>query len=205
MRFGSHEKTKLDYAAELTVCLSYLVTRASDRIGYTIFDESIIQYLRPSNSLASVYKISSLIEEIKPTKKTSLDKTLMDFAERIGRREIVCLISDFLTDPEDLKKGLSRLRYDRHEVVVFHVIDPFELDFPMDGRIKFIGLEGFPELKLQPRQIRKAYIEKFKAHQNKLIDICEKSGAEYVETNTGKPIAELMFKYMVSRLTHITR
>ncbi|PCJ60899.1 MAG: DUF58 domain-containing protein [Planctomycetota bacterium] len=205
MRFGSHEKTKLDFAYELAVCLTYLVTKASDKVGCCVFDETILQYIRPSNSLATVYKLNSILEETKATKKTSVEKNLMDFAERLGRREIVILISDFLINPEELKRGLGRLRYDNHEIVLFHMIDPYEKDFPMDGRIKFIGLEGFPELKLQPRQIRKAYLEKFNNHRDKIVEICEKNRVEYVEVDTSKPLAELMFQYMVSRLTHITR
>lgn len=205
MRFKSHEKSKLDFASELAVCLTYLVTKASDKIGCAIFDESIVQYIRPSNSLSTVYKMNNILEELKPTKKTGINKNLMEFAERIGRREIVVLISDFLINPDELRNGLARLRYDNHEIVLFHVVDPFEKDFPMEGRIKFIGLEGYPELKLQPRQIRKAYIEKFNAHQAKIIDICKKNNAEYVEVLTNKPLAEMMFQYMVSRLTHIAR
>lgn len=205
MRYKSHEKSKLDVAAELAVSMTFLVTKASDKIGCTIFDENIVQNIRPSNSLSTVYKINNILEELKPTKKTGISKNLMEFAERIGRREIVLIISDFLIKPEELANGLARLRFDNHEIVLFHMVDPFEKDFPMDGRVKFIGLEGYPELKLQPRQIRKAYLEKFKQHQNKIIDICKRNNAEYVEVLTDRPIAEMMFQYMVSRLTHIAR
>ena len=94
---------------------------------------------------------------------------------------------------------------DRHEIVLLHVMDPYELDFPLDGHVKFKGLEGLEELKLQPKQIRKAYLEKVNQHIQKLRSACEASRAEYVLVNTGRPIEEMLFGDLTSRLTHLTR
>ncbi len=205
MRYGSHEMNKFEYANYLAVSLAYLVTNARDKIGIGAFDDKVIGYLPPSNSMASVYKISDMLENIDPSKKTDMDKTILDFAGRIGRRQLVVIISDCLTDVEQLKFGMARLHFDRHEVVLFHVIDPFELEFPLAGRVKFVGLEGFEDLKLEAKQIRKAYLEKVEKHIFKLRDACEKSNAEYVQVNTGRPIEELLFGYLSSRLTHVAR
>lgn len=205
MRFGSGDISKLDYAAYLAITLTYLITNARDSVGLGIFDEKIIDYIPPSSSLTSTYKLSQILEELKPTKKTNLSEPLLDFANRIGRRQIVILISDFFTDPADLRRGLGRLRYDNHEIVVFQVMDPYELEFPMEGRIKFKGLEGYPELKLSPKSLRKAYLEKVEQHNYALREICEASNAEYVLVNTKHSIEHTLFQYLTSRLTHLVR
>ncbi|MCJ8330191.1 MAG: DUF58 domain-containing protein [Lentisphaeria bacterium] len=205
MRYGSHEHTKLDYANYLAISLSYLITKARDSIGLGIFDEKVTDYFPPSNSMASVYKLNAALEGLQPTKKTEIDKTLMDFAHRCGRRQLVMIISDCLLNPDELSHGLARLHYDHHEIILFHIVDPYEIEFPMDGRVKFIGLEGFAELKLQPKQIRKAYLEKMTNHIAKLRENCDKVGAEYVQVNTAKPIEETLMSYLGSRLTHIVR
>ncbi len=205
MKFGSGKITKLDYAAYLAITLTYLVTGARDSVGLGVFDEKIIDFIPPSNNLTSTYKLSKILEDLKPTKKTQLADPLLDFANRIGRRQIVVLISDFFTDPNDLRRGLARLRYDNHEIVVFQVMDEYELEFPMEGRIKFKGLEGYPELKLSPKSLRKAYLERVQKHNYALREICEANNAEYVLANTSHPIEQVLFEYLTSRLTHLVR
>lgn len=205
MSFGSGSQTKLDYAAYLAITLTYLVTGARDSVGLGVFDEKIVEYIPPSNNLSSTYKLSKILEELTPNKKTNLTEPMLDFANRIGRRQIAVLISDFFTDPEELRRGIARLRYDNHEIVVFQVMDPYELDFPMDGKIKFKGLEGYPELKLSPKALRKAYLKKIEEHNYKLREICEKNNAEYILANTEMPIQQLLFKYLTSRLSHPVR
>ena len=205
MKFGSGDYTKLDYASYLAITLTYLVTGARDSVGLGVFDEKVVDYIPPSNSLSSTYKLSSILEELKPVKKTALSEPLLDFANRLGRRQIVVVISDFFTDPEELQRGLARLRYDHHEIVVVQVMDPYELEFPMDGRIKFKGLEGYPELKLSPKSLRKAYLERVEKHNYRLREICEGNNAEYLLANTALPVEQVLFQYLTSRLTHSVR
>ncbi|NRA38238.1 MAG: DUF58 domain-containing protein [Planctomycetes bacterium] len=205
MNFGSGSQTKLDYAALLAITLTYLVTGARDSVGLAAFDEKIIEYVPPSNNLSSTYKLNKILEELVPSKKTNLSEPILDFANRIGRRQIAVLISDFFCDPEELRKGIARLRFDHHEVVVFQVMDTYELEFPMDGKIKFKGLEGYPELKLSPKALRKAYLAKVEEHNYKLREICEKGNAEYVLADTSKPVQQVLFKYLTSRLSHPVR
>lgn len=204
MNFTSHEVTKKDYAAYLAVSLAYLVTRVRDKVGFGVFDNVLRSYLPPSNSMNSVYKMISIIEEANYTAKSDIDRPLMEFASLCRRREIVIVISDFLTNTDRLAQGLARLRYDNHEIVVFHVADPAELEFPLEGRINFKGMEGAGDLVMTPRQVRKAYLEKIREHQQRLREICERNRAEYVLADTRHPVKELLFSYMTSRLRHIS-
>ncbi len=205
MRFKSLPVSKLDWGAELAVSLAYLVTRVRDSFGIAVFDEAIQAYLPPSNSLAAVHKVNHVLEELVPKKKTDFPRIIMDFAGRIGRRRLVILISDLLIRPEELSRGLARLRYDRHEVVVFQVLDPLELGFELQGRYRFVGLEGLSEVKLNPRQVRHAYLEKLQVHLREIRNACERNLAAHVLVNTSRPLEEVLFEYLTSRLTHIQR
>ncbi|RMD77931.1 MAG: DUF58 domain-containing protein [Lentisphaerae bacterium] len=205
MRFGPEGISKFDYANYLAVSLAYLVVKARDKAGITLFDESILDYIPPSNSMEMAYKMSALLENTEPKKKTTIRQTLLNFAEQIGRRQLVVIISDCLVDLEGLKYGLSRLRYDKHEIVLFHVLHPYELEFPLKGRIHFIGMEGYKDLKLEAKQIRRAYLERLQRHLHSIEEACERNHIEYVLVNTGKPIEELLFGYLTSRLTHIMK
>jgi uncharacterized protein (DUF58 family) len=205
MRFKSGKDSKLDYASYLAVTLSYLVNSARDSMGMAIFNDQIVDYFPPSNSMQTVYKMSKVLEEMTPVKKTAMGASLMDFAQRIGRRQIVIIISDCLLKASELKEGLSRLRFDRHEVVLFHIMDPQEVDFNVEGTIRFKGMEESGELKLDARRVRQAYIKKFAEHRQRILEVCEKNNTEYVAANTGRPVSELLMGYLSSRLTHINR
>ncbi len=205
MRFKSGDISKLDYAAYLAVTLTYLVTNSRDSMGIGVFNDKIVEYLPPSNSLQTVYKMSGILEKMTPEKKTAMGKSLLDFGQRIGRRQLVIIISDGLLKPDELHDGLSRLRYDHHEVVFFHVMDPQEVDFNLQGTVRFKGMEQQGELKLDAQRIRKAYMKKFKEHSHRIMEVCEKNRTEYVAANTGRPVSELLMSYLNSRMTHINR
>ncbi|MDD7986030.1 DUF58 domain-containing protein [Lentisphaera marina] len=205
MRFKSDDQSKLDYAAYLAVSLSYLITNARDSVGIGVFNDKIVDYMPASNAMQMVYKISDLIEKRVPAKKTAMGASLMGFAQRIGRRQIVVIISDCLLKPEELNDGLSRLRFDHHELVLFHVMDPMECDFNLQGMVKFKGLESGGEVKLDAQRVRKLYMEKFKAHRREIMGVCEKNRCEYVTANTGQPLEELLMSYLSSRMTHMER
>jgi len=205
MNFKSTDMSKLDYASYLAVTLTYLITNARDSMGMGIFSDKIIEYLPPSNSLQSVYKMSDILEKITPAKKTSMGSTMVDFAERIGRRQLVIIISDCLLRPEELHNGLSRLRYDHHEIVLFHVMDPQEVAFDLEGTIRFKGLEQAGEVKMDARRVRQSYLKKFEEHRHKILGVCEKNKCEYVPANSATPMSELLMAYLNSRMTHINR
>ena len=205
MNFKSGELSKLDYAAYLAVTLTYLITNARDSMGMAIFNEKIVEYLPPSNSLQTVYKMSDILQKMTPVKKTVMSNTMIDFAERIGRRELVIIISDCLLRPDELHDGLSRLRYDQHEVVLFHIMDPQEVNFDLEGTIRFKGMEDSGDLKMDARRVRQSYLKEFAAHRQKIHEVCEKNQTEYVAANTAVPVSELLMAYLNSRLTHINR
>ena len=199
MKFTSTDETKLDYAAKMAVTFSYLVTRVRDTVSLGVFDERIVDYLPPSNALDCLHKFSRTLEDFESAKKTSVLNAFMDFAERMGRRELLIILSDLLIKPEELSKALARFRFDHHEVVLFHIMDPGEVDFNLKGTVQFKGLEGRGQVKMDAQRVRRQYIERFRKHCRDIQIVCEKNATEYHPARTDKSAADLLMAYIESR------
>jgi uncharacterized protein (DUF58 family) len=191
--------SKLEYANFLTAALSYLIVSQTDAVGLGVFNEELAQFLDPRPSYPQVHRICRALEETAPKRKTDTGAVLHLMAERIRRRGLVLLVSDLLDRPERISDGLDHLRFNRHEVLVFHVLDPYELDFPFDGPVKFEGLEGYADLICQPRLLRRSYLEALQQHIVAVKTVCERIGADYVLLNTAQPLEVALESYLQSR------
>jgi len=125
---------------------------------------------------------------------------LHDLAQQLRRRGLVFLISDCFDDVESLLGGLQHLRFGGHEVTVFHVLHPDELDFPFSGMVKFDGMEDRIKLLTRPQLIRPAYQRALRKYQEELRHGCERHRCDYVPMNTGRPLAEALTEYLGQRL-----
>jgi uncharacterized protein (DUF58 family) len=201
MLYGSPKAaaTKLEYANHVTAALAYLIVSQTDSVGLGIFNEGLQSLLDAKQSVAHVHRICHELEAIQPAKKTNVGEIMHSFAERIKRRGIVILVSDLLDTPERILDGLNHLRFARHEVLVFHVMDPFELEFPFDGNVKFEGLEGYEPMLCQPRMLRKSYLEALNKHILAVKTACERNKVEYALLNTGQPLEIALETFLHSR------
>jgi hypothetical protein len=132
--------------------------------------------------------------------KTSLAPIFHDLAERIARRSIVVLISDLFDDPEGILAGLKHLRYKRHEVVVLHVLDRAELEFPFQEATLFRGLEEYPDLLTDPRTLRDGYLEQVSLFISQLQRGCRGQNIDYVSLRTDSNLGVALSSYLASRL-----
>jgi uncharacterized protein (DUF58 family) len=199
MRYGADRQQKLQYGAQMATTLGHAVVRQSDRVSLTTFDETLGGTVPPGNSMAQVVKLTELLDAVKPVKKTRMAECLVEFAGRIGRREIVMIFSDFLTDLEALEKALQRMRYNNHEVVLFHVMHHDELAFDFKGPIKFVGLEVPDELVTQPEDLKRAYLKAVGRFTERLDTICRNNRVERVPVDTSRDLAEVLIDYLNHR------
>ncbi|MEI6235027.1 MAG: DUF58 domain-containing protein [Planctomycetota bacterium] len=191
--------SKLEYANFITAALSYLIVSQTDTVGVGIFNQGLQSFVEPKQSLGHIHRICHELESTKPSKKTDVGDIMHQFSDRIKRRGIVVMVSDLLDKPERILDGLNHLRYARHEVIVFHVMDPYELDFPFDGQIKFEGLEGYEPVLCQPRMLRKAYLEALNKHILAVKTACERNKVDYVLLNTAQPLEMALQSFLQSR------
>lgn len=136
------------------------------------------------------------LEEIEPVAKTRMADCLTELAGRMRRREIVMIFSDFFTDLDSLESPLQRLRYNRHEVVLFQVLHPDELEFDLAGQVKFLGLEEPEEYMAQPEDLRRAYLEALGRFNARFEDLCQRSRVERVLVSTSRNLAEVLVDHL---------
>ncbi|MCI0703080.1 MAG: DUF58 domain-containing protein [Planctomycetia bacterium] len=200
MRYGSGRTNKLEYAKLLTASLAYMIIRQRDTVSLRVFNTGWVAELPASSQLGHINTITHTLEDTQPRDRTTIGPLLDEVADRVSRRGIVCLISDCLEDLEPTLAGLRHLRFRGHEVILFHILHNDEVKFPLDGNIRFIGLEGFEELMTRPHLLRPAYLRIVKKYLKEIQRGCDGSGVDYVQMMTNRPLGPALAEYLVRRL-----
>ena len=200
MKYGSSRVTKLDYAKVMAACLAYLILLQRDAAAVTIFDDRMREHQPRTDNLGKIHQICSVLSAFNPTQPTAISTVMEDLARKARRRGIVILISDLLDDEEKIIRGLQHLRFAGHEVIIFHVLDPFELTFPFNGTVEFIGLEKQGRMVTRPAEIRKSYLAEFGAFLERIRLACERNNCPYVKVTTDQPWAEVLTAWLGTRL-----
>ncbi|MDB6076564.1 MAG: hypothetical protein JWO82_311 [Akkermansiaceae bacterium] len=199
MNYGSGKLTKLHYAKILASCLAHLVLLQRDAVALALVDTAVREYLPRTDNLQRINHIMDRLAAFQATGETRLGAALEQVAREARRRGITVLISDFFDDEEGLAKGLERLTYAGNEVIVFQILDPYELTFPFQGTWRFKDLESTADLKTVPDDIRKNYLKNFEEFRTRIRRICEKYQAHYVLADTSRSIAETLSAYLAFR------
>jgi uncharacterized protein (DUF58 family) len=199
MQYGSGSDTKFEYAKRLAACLCYLVLLQRDATALAIVDETIQTYLTRTDNLASIHKILAALAGFEPTGATNLPVVLTDLARQVKRKGIFIVISDFFDDVEQTFRSIQHLRFNGHEVIVFHVLDPYELTFPLEGNVEFLPLEDGQRIVVRPAEIKRAYLTEFKAFLESVISACERNRCDYVRVDTSHRLHETLSGYLAFR------
>jgi uncharacterized protein (DUF58 family) len=182
MGFASQGISKLDYAKFLIACLAYLSQRQRDRVGVITFDEDILTHVPPSAKHFNV--LLHTLDRAKP--------------EKPGR-SIVALVSDFYENPEDLLEAVKPYSFLGNDLIMFHVLDPAEIDFPYNDPSRFMDVESGEEVPVVPEVFAAQYRKMIQDHIETLRTKCSESRIDYVLLNTSKPLDEALFGYLGNR------
>jgi uncharacterized protein (DUF58 family) len=204
MGYGSGRLSKHAHAALAAAALAYLVVQQADAIGLATFDAGVRQFLRPASQMTHFREVTRRLVQPPGVEKTGLGRTLHELAERISRRGLVFLFSDLFDEVPDLLAGLRHLRFDGHEVVVFHVLDAAELDFPFTDATLFRGLEQAGELLTDPRGLRAGYLQELNAFLDAVKSGCRAQEVDYVLLRTDADLGAVLSRYLAHRATRRT-
>jgi len=191
--------SKLQYAQCAAAALAYLVLQQQDAVGLATFDHEIRSLIRPSSNPSHFQDLLRVLEEAAARQKTATGPIFHDLAERLKKRGIVVVLSDLFDRVDSLVTGLKHFRHRRHEVIVFHVLDPAELEFPFQRTTLFRGLEQLPEVLVEPHAVRKAYLRQFKEYQRRIQEACRTHQIDYVLMRTDRPLDLVLSSYLASR------
>ena len=197
MGFASGEVSKLQYGSYLAACLAYLSHRQRDRVGIVTFDEDIVTHVPPSAKHFNV--LLHTLDRSKPERPGRLLTVLEKLAEHFKRRSIVVLISDLYENPADFVEALKPYRFLGNDVIVFHVLDPAEIDFPYTDASRFQDLESGEELPIVPDVFAEQYRKMMREHIDALTTKCSDVRIDYLQLVTSKPLDEALFNYLGNR------
>jgi len=200
MRYGEGLQNKHEYAKLLAASLTYVIVKQRDAVSLRLFDSDWRAELPGSSQMRHVNVVCKTLEEAKPADKTGTGALLEQLAERVSRRGIVFVITDGFDDVEPMLKGLRHLRFRGHEVVLFHVLHRDEIEFPLDGNVRFIDLEGIGQLMTRPHMLRPAYLRAVQDYLKAMEKGCDVGRVEYVRMVTDKPMQAALGDYLVKRL-----
>lgn len=191
--------SKLEYAKCVAAALAYLVLHQQDSIGLATFDREIRALAHPSSNPSQLQQVLHLLEQAAGASKTETGPIFHNLAERFRKRGIVIVLSDLFDDVPSMLAGLKHLRHRRHEVVLFHVLDPAELEFPFRRVTMFEGLEELPKVLVDPPALRKAYLKEFHGYLRQLKQACRMQRIDYVLMRTDQSFDVALSTYLASR------
>jgi uncharacterized protein (DUF58 family) len=199
MNYASGRISKLDYGRTIAACLAYLILLQRDAVAVGVFDAKIREYQPRTDSLAKIHQICQVLASFEATEQTAVSHALSEIARQVRRRGIVILISDLFDDEEKIMQGVQHLRFGGHEVIVFHLLDPFELKFPFQGSVEFHGLEKQGQILTRPAELKKSYLEEFGAFLDRIRLACERAGCPYVRISTDQEWADVLTAFLATR------
>jgi uncharacterized protein (DUF58 family) len=197
---GQHQR-KLDFARRLLASLAYLVIHQGDAAGLVCVNERTIFDVPPRRNPAHLHTILETLDkaEAEPHGETGLISALHDLAEKVRRRALVIIFSDFFCDVEELLSCFQHLRFQKHDLAVFHVLDRMELDFKFDRPVRFVDLESSLHVVTEPSLVRERYLSQFNGFLERLRAGCHEFKADYRRVVTEQDVEKVLADFLVER------
>jgi uncharacterized protein (DUF58 family) len=199
MSFAGGSIRKIDYACFLSAALSYLMLKQGDSTGLMLFAEKVISQVPPASRRTHIHAILQALNRHTTAGQTNLASVLHAVAETTKRRGLIVLISDLLDDEADIFRGLAHLKFLKHDVIVFHVMDPRELDLKYEGLIQFEDLETGDKFRTFPQSIRDGYQQRVTDFLDNVRKTLGKSGIDYCLLETSQPLDRAFLAYLLKR------
>lgn len=197
MDYASGGITKLDYARYLAACLTYFSRQQRDRVGLATIGDDIVDYVPPSAKHLEI--VLHTIDRIQPSGRGDLEPALLKTAEAIKRRSIVAVISDLYESPSTALRALNYLRNKGNDVLVFHVLDPAEIEFPFEEAAHFEDLESGERIPVVPERQREEYRQLMQEHRDELSRSIGENRMDYYLFETSRPLDHALFHYLSRR------
>ena len=205
MRYGRGALNKFDYAATIAACLAYLSLRQQDSVGLTLFDQEVRTKLPWRSSRTHVQTICRSLQQTQPEDKTDLTKVFREINDTYPKRRLMVITSDFLGSEKESLRGLGSLRKAGHDILVFHILDDDELDFPFNDPTRFEGMETVDHLTCNPRALREGYLEALERFLNRIRHACASLRIDYQLIRTSRNVDAALTAYLSARMAHMRK
>jgi uncharacterized protein (DUF58 family) len=193
------ELTKFEYGISLAAALGYLMIHQQDPVGLIAFEKKVRKSLAPASRRSQLPNILSLLAQLKPEGEADFQASLMQVAGMMKHRSLVMIFSDLLADPEPIRKALYRLRFAGHDVILFHILDEAEADFPFEGMLRLEDNETGEVIEVDADAIKADYLEEVGDFRASYKAECIRARIDYVPLHTGMPFDKALMSYLLSR------
>jgi uncharacterized protein (DUF58 family) len=200
MAFAEKGMAKIEYASRIAANLAYLLVNQGDAAGLSVCRETLHIEIPPRRRPAHLQLINHTLQDLKPEGATGLVEALHHIAEKIGQRAVVVILSDLFCDTVALEEALQHLRYRKHDVCMFHLMDPQEIAFQFDKPHRFVDMEDNTVLVAEPNLIADEYQEALREFLTNVKSACHNVHADYQLVTTDSPLEPLLRDFLLNRL-----
>ena len=199
MKYASDKLSKFEYSKSLAASLAYLMIKQQDAVGLSTFDNKINLTIPPKTKPSHFNLIAQTLHNAKTGNTTKVSNVLHVLAQSIKKRGLIILISDLVDSHEDIMNGLKHFRYKGHEVIIFHILDPKEIDLNFNESVKFIDLESDESITTDPRQVKVAYQKEIKDLIASYKNQCRKNKIDFINISTSDSLEKSLINYLIKR------
>tara|TARA_Y100000814_G_C12348030_1_gene406153 strand:- start:761 stop:1657 length:897 start_codon:yes stop_codon:yes gene_type:complete len=199
MKYASNKLSKFEYSKSLAASLAYLMIKQQDAVGLSTFDNKINLTIPPKTKPSHFNLIAQTLHNAKTGNTTKVSNILHILAQSIKKRGLIILISDLVDSHEDIMNGLKHFRYKGHEVIIFHILDPREIDLNFNESVKFIDLESDESITTDPRQVKAAYQKEIKDLVASYKNQCRKNKIDFINISTSDSLENSLINYLIKR------
>jgi len=203
MKFTSGDHTRFDYARRVAGTLSHLLVHQGDALGLVCFTDKTLHELPPRRTPSHLRQVLDTLSEAKPQGETNLVRTLHDLAERIRQRSLVIIISDLFTEVPNLLECFKHLRFYKHDVAVFHLLDRQEFEFDFHRPVRFVDMESGMDLITDPAVVRDAYRQAVEDYLNTLRHGCREFDIDYRLTYLDQSYESVLTGFLLQRIKRL--
>jgi uncharacterized protein (DUF58 family) len=199
MDYGSDGTTKIEFARRLAATLGYLALEQGDAVGLACVAGGIVRNIPPRRNPAHLMAVFDVLEQIRPHGETHLVPVLHELAETVRQRALVIILSDLFVPPEELRSCFQHLRFRKHDVAVFHLLDQRELTFDFRRPMRFLDMEGGPAIFAEPNEIAERYHRALREYLDALQQVVLESAVDYHRVAINDDYEQILIRFLVGR------
>ena len=199
MDFGSGSITKIDYARRIAGALGHIALQQGDAVGLACVAKGLVRNIPPRRNPAHLMAVFDVLEHAKPQGETSIETVLHELAETVRQRAMVVIISDLFVEPEALRSCFQHLRFRKHDVAVFHLLDPRELSFSFHRPMRFLDMEGGPSIFAEPNEIAERYHKAISGYLEALHAVVLESAIDYHKVSIDEDYEQVLMRFLIGR------
>jgi uncharacterized protein (DUF58 family) len=199
MGFGTAGVTKIEYARKLAGALGHLALRQGDAVGLSCVAKGLVHNIPPRRNPAHLMTVFDVLEQVKPHGETRLVPVLHELAETVRQRALVVIISDLFVEPEELRGCFQHLRFRKHDVAVFHLLDPRELSFDFRRPMRFLDMEGGPAVFAEPNEIADRYHKALSGYLDGVLQLVRESAVDYHRVGIDEDYEQVLLRFLIGR------